>query len=225
MNRVLISLLTAVLLTGICLAQNPGQPTGGSGSQNTANTARFAPGTILRVELTKPVDAKKAKVGDEMTGKTMDDLLGDKNSVLAPKGSRVVARVTEVSPRVGESESRLGIAFDKVVLKTGEIPFKGSIQAIGQPQSSGAGAGMDTEPVSESTRGAAKMSMGTPGREGPDYSTLATGGAPLPPNAQGVIGISGMSLSAGTADASLLSSQKRTIKLDSGTQMILRVTQ
>jgi hypothetical protein len=84
---------------------------------------------------------------------------------------------------------------------------------------------MDTEPVSESTRGAAKMSMGTSGREGPDYSTLATGGEPLPPNAQGVIGISGMSLSAGTAGVSLLSSQKRTVKVDSGTQLILRVTQ
>jgi hypothetical protein len=84
---------------------------------------------------------------------------------------------------------------------------------------------MDTEPVSESSRGAAKPSMGAPGREGPDYSALATGGEPLPPNAQGVIGISGMSLSTGAAEDSLLSSQKHNVKLDSGTQMILRIVQ
>jgi hypothetical protein len=222
MNRLLSSVLIATFVTVFSLAQNPAQPVGGSESQNAA--VRFAPGTIIRVELVKLVDAKKAKVGDEVTGKTMDDLLGDKNDVITPKGSRVVAHVAEVSPREGESASKLGITFDKVVLKNGtEVPLKASIQAIGQPESRGAGMGMDTEPVSESARGAAKPSMGTPGREGPDYSALATGGEPLPPNAQGVVGISGMSLSTGAAEDSLLSSQKHNVKLDSGTQMILRV--
>jgi len=225
MNKVLSSVLTAVLLTSVSLAQSPAQPNGGSDSQNTA--VRFAPGTILRVELTKSVDAKKAKVGDEVIGKTMDDFLGDKNDVLAPKGSRVFAHVAEVSPRQGESASTLGIAFDKMVLKNGsDVPFKASIQAIGQPESKGAGMGMDTEPVSESARGAAKPSMSAPGREGPDYGANQNGsGGQLPPNAQGVVGMPGVSLSTGTAEDSLLSSQKHNVKLDSGTQMILRVMQ
>lgn len=226
MNKLLNSLLTVVFLASVGLGQDPAQPKVGSASQNT--TVRFAPGTVIRVELTKSVDAKKAKVGDEVIGKTMDDFLGDKDDVLAPKGSRVVAHLVEVSPREGESASKLGIVFDKVVLKNGsDVPFKASIQAIGQPESKGTGMGMDTEPVSESARGAAKQSMGTPGREGPDYGgpNQSGSGGQLPPDAQGVVGMPGVSLSTGTAEDSFLSSQKRNVKLDSGTQIILRVTQ
>jgi len=47
----------------------------------------------------------------------------------------------------------------------------------------------------------------------------------LTPNAKGVVGISGLSLSTGSAQDSLLTSQKHNVKLDSGTQMILRVAE
>jgi hypothetical protein len=44
----------------------------------------------------------------------------------------------------------------------------------------------------------------------------------LPFNAQGAIGMSGVSLTAGAAQDSVLSSNKHNIKLESGMQMILR---
>jgi hypothetical protein len=55
--------------------------------------------------------------------------------------------------------------------------------------------------------------------------TMPTQGAAgnISPNAQGVIGMSGVSLSAGPTQDSVLTSEKHTVKLESGTQMILRV--
>jgi hypothetical protein len=56
----------------------------------------------------------------------------------------------------------------------------------------------------------------------------ATGGTPgagntkLPFNAQGAIGMSGVTLSAGTAQDSILTSKKKNVKLDGGMQMILK---
>src|ERR1700678_2395681 len=121
--------LISALLTGASLAQVPNAE---SPLQNTA--VRFSPGTVIRAELAKSVDAKKAKVGDEVLAKTMDDFLSDKNEVLAPRGSQIVAHLVEVSPHQGNSPSTLGIAFDKIVLKNGtEVPLKASIQAIGGP--------------------------------------------------------------------------------------------
>jgi hypothetical protein len=240
----LISALIVALLTGVAFAQSPAQPNSGpepqSASQNTA--MRLAPGTIIRVELAKSIDAKKAKVGDDVIAKTMDDFLSDKNEVLAPRGSKVLGHVAEASPHQGESASTLGIAFDKMVLKNGaEVPLKASIQAIGSPESN---ARLGTEPIGGYGNSGATSSMPSSGRGGygappPNTGGSAAGGTPettspdassgaaingrLTPNAQGVVGISGVSLSTGSAQDSLLSSPKHNVKLDSGTQMILRV--
>jgi len=223
MSKLLGSLLVATLATGVSLAQNAAQPTSGSVSPSTA--LHFAPGTTIRVELAKSVDAKKAKVSDEVIAKTMDDFPDDNKEVLAPKGAKVVGHVAEVSPRQGESASTLGIAFDKIVLKNGtDVPFKASIQAIGGPDLS---AVPTNEPMPQSGGGAPTMS---PGHDPDSYGgSMGRGGmpasGPLPPNAQGVVGISGISLSAGTTGDSLLTSPKRNVKLDSGMQMILRIVQ
>lgn len=232
----------SALLVGASLAQVPVQPNAESPLQNTA--ARFSSGTVIRVELAKSVDAKKAKVGDEVIAKTMDDFLSDKNEVLAPKGSQVVAHVAEVTPHEGKSASTLGIAFDKIVLRNGtEVPLKASIQAIGAPESNGPAF---NEPMAGSAGPGGMPSMSSPGRGAYGGTAPNPGGslpgtanptaAPIPdttsgpavnprltPNAQGVVGISGLSLSTGAAQDSLLTSPKHNVKLDSGTQMILRV--
>ena len=236
MKKLFGPILAAVLLTGVSFAQSP-QPNGGSESQGSA--VRFVPAGTLRVELTKSVDAKKAKVGDEIVGRTMDDFLSSKNEMLAPKGSKVVGHVAETSVHEGESPSTLGIVFDKLVLKNGtDVPFKASIQAIGRPDLSAA---PENQPLPQSGGGAPTMS---PGHDPDGYGSMGRGGmsssngpassansgadsgtGPLRPDAQGVVGLSGISLSAGSAQDSLISSQKRNVKLDSGTQMILHVAQ
>jgi hypothetical protein len=238
MNNGFRFLLISALLTGISLAQVQSN----SESPLQGPAARFLPGTPIRVELTKSVDAKKAKVGDEVVAKTTDDFMSDKNEVLAPRGSQVVGHVAEVTPHQGNSPSTLGIVFDKLVLKSAtELPLKASIQAVGAPESN-----TNFNDAMSGQPGSGGMpSMSTPGRGAyggnapspggatnanpaaatiPDTTSGPAGNGRLSPNAEGIGGISGLSLSPGAAQDSLLTSPKHNVKLDSGTQMILRVT-
>src|SRR5206468_2055316 len=68
--------------------------------------------------------------------------------MVIPKGSKLVGHVTEASARGnGETESALGIVFDKAILKNGEeIPLNVAIQALASAQGgpSMAGDEMDT---------------------------------------------------------------------------------
>jgi hypothetical protein len=63
-----------------------------------------------------------------------------------PKGSKLVGHVTQASARAkGDSESTLGIVFDKAILKNGqEVPLNVAIQALASGQSAAtANAGND----------------------------------------------------------------------------------
>jgi hypothetical protein len=66
-----------------------------------------------------------------------------------PKGSKLVGHVTQASARAnGESDSSLGIVFDKAILKNGqEVPVNAVIQALASGQSSASTAGPDLETI------------------------------------------------------------------------------
>jgi hypothetical protein len=103
---------------------------GGSSTASGAGTA-LSSGTAIQAELTKSLDAKKAKAGDEVTAKVAQDVKSDGQVVLR-KGSKLIGHVTEAKARSQEnSESRLGIAFDRAVLKDGQqVAFNAVIQAL-----------------------------------------------------------------------------------------------
>lgn len=260
MKKILFAVLAVALLTGVSLAQSSAaSQTNATASQNaSASTAQatdsgqIAAGTTIRAEVAKSVDAKKAKQGDEVVAKTTEDVKSN-GQVVIPKGSKIVGHVTEAKAREkGESESALGIAFDKALVKGGrEIPLNATIQALAASQSNVAA----NEPVMEP--GAPGNSSGNmaPGRAGNGGmiggaaqtagtaagtatnaagnvgtaagSTAAAGSnARLSASSQGVAGLPGLSLSAAAANntqASVISSQNKNVKLDSGTQMLLRV--
>ena len=261
MKKILFAVVAVALLTGVSLAQGTAaSQTNATASQNSsASTAQasdsgqIAAGTTIRAELAKSVDAKKAKQGDEVVAKTTEDVKSN-GQVVIPKGSKIVGHVTEAKAREkGESESMLGIAFDKAIVKGGrEIPLNATIQALAASQSNVAAS---NEPLIEP--GAPGNSSGNmaPGRAGNGGmiggaaqtagtaagtatnaagnvgtaagSTAAAGSnARLSASSQGVAGLPGLSLSAATANntqASVISSQNKNVKLDSGTQMLLRV--
>src|SRR5438552_14443616 len=106
----------------------------------SAGGATVSNGTTLQAELTKSLDAKKAKPGDEVTAKVTQDVKSN-GQVVIHKGSKLVGHVTEAKARSqGESESRLGIAFDRAVLKDGqEIGFNAVVQALAPAASAAAG--------------------------------------------------------------------------------------
>ncbi len=107
-------------------AQNGTAPAHAQTPNNSLNT--LAPGTSFHVELTKTLDAKKAKVGDTIQAKVTEDVWSH-NTILAPKGSRFIGSVANVQTYTKENaKSTLGIAFEKFVLKDGrEVPFQGAI--------------------------------------------------------------------------------------------------
>jgi hypothetical protein len=93
----------------------------------------------MNAQLTRPVDSKKNKPGDSVTAKTTENVKSD-GQVVIPKGSKLVGHVTQAKARAkGESESALGIVFDKAILKNGqEVPLNAGIQALAVSESAAA---------------------------------------------------------------------------------------
>jgi hypothetical protein len=237
MMKAFYFVLVAVLFSGISLAQNSSPQQSGTNQPGAAGSA-FAPGTELRAELDKTVDAKKVKPGDPVHAKTMDELKSG-TEVVAPRGARIIGHVVAANPHEKDTPSRLEIAFDKLELGNGsEVPMKATIQAVARPVNNiPTGADNMGQPMGGSVptgvgRGgmqpggmAQPAGLPNPGNMGNPGATPSqnppSGGIAL--NAQGVQGMSGVSLSPGPAQDSVLTSEKHNVKLDSGTQMILRV--
>jgi hypothetical protein len=200
------------------------------------------------VQLTKTIDAKKAKPGDEVVAKVTMDLKTNSGEVIVPKDTRVTGHVTEAQARGKEQkESQVGIAFDHAVLKSGDVNLPMSIQAViappsNDPNASGdypgepaGGGGAATSPMGGGRSG----SMGSTGQTQPssaatnsvpttDTDTHQQGNArpPINGNTQGVVGISNLKLEAGSAtQGSVLSSEKNNVKVESGTVLLLKVNQ
>src|SRR6266566_4606698 len=93
-------------------------------AQNGQANAALAGGTAFNAALSSPIDSKKCKPGDQVTAHTTEAAKSEGKTVI-PKGSKLVGHVTQASARAkGESESALGIVFDKAILKSGqEIPL------------------------------------------------------------------------------------------------------
>lgn len=229
-----------------------------SGSNAVAGTSTMlASGTTLNAELTHSLDAKSAKPGDQVTAKVTEDVKSN-GKVVVHKGSKLVGHVTEVKTRTKDSaESRMGIVFDKAILKSGEeVSFNGAMQAMAPPvnaalaatggESSGIGGpipsggggrrsggggllggatstatgvvGGATTTVAGSTTGAVNGATGAVGG--------LTAQGRLTNASQGALGLQGLTLNsatAGSAQGSVVSSTTRNVKLESGTQVLLKV--
>jgi len=128
-------------------------------AQNGQTNASLGSGAAINAELTAPVDSKKAKPGDPVAARTTEPTKSNGKTVI-PKGSKLVGHVTQASARAkGDSESALGIVFDKAILKNGEeVPLNVAVQAVAAAQSTAvASGGNDTGIMS----GAGGSAMGS----------------------------------------------------------------
>jgi len=159
------------------------------------------PGSTVLVELSKPIDAHKAKRGDEVVAKVTQDVKSD-DKVVLPKGSKVMGKVTQTQGRAkGQDESQLGLAFDSAVLKDGtQVPISFTIQAVANSSAAMAQAALDAQ--------GASTSAGSTNHEGA-----------LTPTSQGAIGLPGFTLSDGT----LITSSTNNVRLERETRFVLRV--
>ena len=214
-------------------------PQASSASTQPNTIKRVAPGNVIPVELTKSIDAKKAKSGDEVVAKVTRDLKSNSGEVVFAKDTKVVGHVTEAQARnKDQKESQVGIMFDKAVTKTGDMQLPMSIQAVIAPQNpnnTDQGGNNATAATAGTARpsgmsGSNQVQPPTPPSTGSTGASTESAPAPRPQitgNTQGVVGFSNLNLAA-ASDAnqgSILTSDKNNVKLDSGTFMLLRVNQ
>lgn len=111
-------------------AQSPQGPSSTNATES-ASSSVLENGTLMYLELSKTVDAKKAKVGDQVTAVLLADVLSH-GKIAVHRDSRVIGHVTEAQAYTKDNpESRLGIVFDKVIARhKEEIDFNAMLLAI-----------------------------------------------------------------------------------------------
>jgi len=235
-------------------AAQPGQtqPAQTQPAQTTSGAMASGPikpaaGSVIPVQLTKSIDAKKAKTGDEVVATVTQDMKSQTGAVLVPKDTQVIGHVTESQARNKEQkESEVGIAFDHAVVKGDSMQLPMSIQAVIGPQNntaSNSGAdqngpamagGTPTPSAPSSPMGAGRSGgTATPPAQEPnvptgstDTQTQAKSRPVINGTTEGVIGISNLKLDTAAQNStqgSVLSSDKSNVKIDKGTMMLLRV--
>ena len=196
-----------------------------AGAQTASNPDSAIRGAFP-TKLVKSLDSKKLKDGDVVVCETVG-VLHSASGLIVPTGSRVIGHITEAKARSkGDSESSLAMVFDKIeVAKGKELPMKGTLQAVGPSLGS---SGPDT-----GAAGGGQMMAGH-GGEGtmapPSSGSVAgpnsgirpldnTGTHPiLNAESTGVLGIRNLEMS----KDSVLTSSGKEVKLDSGSQMLVR---
>jgi len=273
MRNILAALFSVALLCGAALTQQtapatpdtqtprsdeqPNQPMqqGQSSAQSpateapSANHVKIAPGSVIPVQLSKTVDAKKARTGDEVVATVTQDMKTNSGEVVVPKDTKMIGHVTEAQARNKEQkQSELGIAFDHALVKGDQMQLPMSIQAVIAPPSNSPGAAAAPEGPPPSAAGGASGSSPTTGSRTTGTGTgtspsaeqnyppgAASGSEPqggaMPPitgNTQGVIGISDVKLESASQNSqqgSVLTSEKNNVKIEKGTMLLLRVNQ
>jgi hypothetical protein len=146
-------------------------------AQNGQANGSLASGTAFNAALSSPIDSKKCKPGDPVNAHSTEAVKSEGRTVI-PKGTKLVGHVTQASARAkGESESSLGIVFDKAILKSGEeIPLNVTIQALASAQGNASGAVADMDAMGGMGTSAAGSGMAG-GRGALGGVTSAAGGA------------------------------------------------
>jgi hypothetical protein len=220
--------------------------TTGPGAEATTQEApipkEYRPGigTIIVAELSNALDAKRAKVGDRVECTVTQDLLFQ-GKIVVPRYAKVVGRVTETEAFTREHrESRIGISFEKVLLKDKkELLFQSAaiVVALAPPVKQIVKTATDIRdlPVQMQNNGGASPGMGssTGGSvlgsiaSNPDLvgANMASTTGVISGSNRGVISWPGLYLLKGPPGSSIIASPKGNVQLGFQSQMVLRVTE
>jgi len=204
--------------------------------QRVSGSNQPAVSTIFAI-VVKRIDTKSANLNDELTLRTINDVAVN-GIVVIPSGSRVVGHIFELATKgKGSDQSILAIVIDKAILEGGkEISLQGIIAAVAAPPDST----LSSDPTYTMMHSNEPKMVGLgPGTDSPASkvdSTAALGSARingemrkdllLNAESQGAIGFSGLSLSwrlTVPPAVTVFSSSRKEIKLDAGTQVLLRI--
>ena len=147
-----------------------------SAQKGQAN-ASLATVSTINAELTSPIDSKKAKPDDPVKGRTTEAAKSGDKTVI-PRGAKLLGHVTQATARAkGDSDSSLGIVFDKAILKDGqEVPLNVAVQALASAPSASAINGGDETPAMGGT-GASMAGSGRAAGSGALGGVTSTAGA------------------------------------------------
>jgi hypothetical protein len=204
---------------------------------------QITPGVLMAAELSKSIDAKKAKAGEPVEAKISVDLLAH-GQIVIPRNTKIVGHITTAKAHAKDSpDSSVGIAFDHLIMKDGkELPLKASIQAIAPPLAynnynnapggpAGAGDTSPQGPPASGNVGSGQMPRTATNTAGSYGMNVPSSGSDTGPNSnhvpvltaqsQGAIGMNRISLSS-EADATVIHSDSQNVHLESGTQLMLK---
>lgn len=237
----IVALFAASAVLGVARTQQNGRSGESQGS--------LAEGMTINAQLKSSVDSKKVKPGDAVTAETTETVKSSDGRTILPKGTKLIGHVTQASSRAkGDSESMLGIQFEKAVTRDGEeVPLNNVvIEAVAPPSSTasnfapGPSATGPTAPPynpsmsgSAGPRGGSNTTGSNPSNPYPGVAgQTETGGGyesgPLPANSRGVYGLQGLSLGrahSSSGESSVIASNGKNVHLDSGTRLLLKQPQ
>ena len=212
-------------------------------SKKGTSSVTIAEGAKIDATLVSWLDARRSRVGDPVQARIEQDVKQG-GKVVLKKGTQLGGRVTVVQSRGSQGQSQVGISFERALLANGQsIPFHASIVALSAPQSaSPTGARANDAVASSSTMGATPASarasraaatgaaMNTSNASASTASGTANTAVPpsgrLSSNSKGVFGLQGLSLGSaksGTPGSTIVSTTKN-VRLNSGTEMLLRTS-
>jgi hypothetical protein len=190
--------------------------------------------TSVTAELTKGVDTKRAKVGDEINAKTTSEAKLPDGNVL-PQGTKLVGNVVAVTSKSKEQKnSHLVIALNRAVTKDGhDMPIRAAVtsmtvpapqQSVDLPSGGGGAAagasGADSGGASVPARSAPTMASDTANQTA-SGATLKNASDHVP-----VGNLPNVVLSAPTTpeSAGVLDAQNQDISLEAGTKLIVNLS-
>ena len=199
------------------------------------------PGIRVNAELTRRIDAKKAKVGETVEAKTASAVKLPDGTEL-PKGTKLVGKVTDVKARSNtDKTSHIAFSLDQALTKDGhEVPLRVMVMSAtapfdAPPDTAGMTSGSRGPATQGGTAGAPPTPNTTPGQY-VQQSTVSNGMESLPgetpgmvahgPNQRVMVGnLPGVLLTSadGIASSALLDATDKNILLDSETKLMLFV--
>jgi hypothetical protein len=205
-------LLAAILLLAVsmCTAGSAAQQAPEPSSKSPSADDQNAKQTLIPAFLDTSLDSKKCKPGADVVVKTAGTVRLTNKEVIS-RGTKIIGHITEAKARSGsDTESSLRIVFDKIIPPDGKtLSIKGVIRAVApNPNPPESGGDVSYADIAQTIT----------------HSTPSAGGSsPVVPvltaDSVGVQGIKNLQL----GPDGVLRSSGRTVKLGTGSQIILQV--
>jgi hypothetical protein len=224
-GRTIMSHYVSVFMLFVVASSTWAYPRAAS-SQTGAPIAQNLSHAVIAARLSKPIDSSEAKAGDKIVARTAIPVRLS-NGTLIPSGTNILGHLTEATAlSKGNVQSSLGMIFDKIqITRKEELKIAGTLQAIAPPLDAGTDSGTfgpGRIPVFGGNLPASDAGTVPAPQAGTYNGTVpsAKGATPvLSSKSSGVAGFRNLQMGAD----SLLTSTEKEIRLETGTQMVLKV--